>query len=111
MFDKYTPLQLLLSVVQYYPPTVNDPELAALAARVAVDALGGKQHVAEAVPSMAGACACVCVCLCVCVCVCVYVCVCVCACMCAPVPAHPGCACACAFRSVTLHAFAAGKCT
>ncbi len=40
--------------LQYYPPTVNDPKLAAMAARIAAEALGGPEHVAEAVPSMAG---------------------------------------------------------
>jgi len=51
LYRFYLPFVLLL---QYYPPTVNDPKLAALASHVAVEALGGEEYVAEAVPSMAG---------------------------------------------------------
>uniref|UniRef100_A0A6S8GW75 Peptidase M20 dimerisation domain-containing protein n=2 Tax=Dunaliella tertiolecta TaxID=3047 RepID=A0A6S8GW75_DUNTE len=53
-FGCTTSLDWRLNEQPYYPPTVNDPKVAAMAAAVAAEVLGGEEHVVEAVPSMAG---------------------------------------------------------
>ncbi|KAF5827966.1 hypothetical protein DUNSADRAFT_18450 [Dunaliella salina] len=49
-----TSLDWRLNEQPYYPPTVNDPKVAAMSAAAAAEVLGGEEHVQEAVPSMAG---------------------------------------------------------